>query len=150
MFAISILPVPTYSFRRSPAPLRTAVNTRLFYAANQGLPLTDDVTFSIDSRKPLKGVSCLAYAEVPLLSLSAKARSDEARQTLAACLAPKLENWKRSDQSLAVTKEHLSAPSLESEMTSHAVGYDVNHPKIDYEHLARRVEPNLGVTRNLF
>jgi len=44
----------------------------------------------------------------------------------------------------------LLAPFPASEMTSHAVSYDVNHPKIDDEHLVRRVEPNLGVTPRLF
>jgi putative SOS response-associated peptidase YedK len=44
----------------------------------------------------------------------------------------------------------LLAPFPASEMISHAVGYDVNHPKIDDEHLLRRVEPNLGVTLSLF
>jgi hypothetical protein len=33
---------------------------------------------------------------------------------------------------------------------SHAVGYDVNDPKVDDEHLLRPVEPNLGVTLSLF
>jgi putative SOS response-associated peptidase YedK len=42
------------------------------------------------------------------------------------------------------------APFPASEMMSQAVGYDVNHPKVDDEHLVRRVEPNLGVTRRLF
>jgi len=45
---------------------------------------------------------------------------------------------------------NLLTPFPASEMTSHAVSYDVNHPKMDDEHLVRRVEPNLGVTLNLF
>lgn len=45
---------------------------------------------------------------------------------------------------------NLLTPFPASEMTSHAVSYDVNHPKIDDEHLVMRVEPNLGVTARLF
>jgi putative SOS response-associated peptidase YedK len=41
-------------------------------------------------------------------------------------------------------------PFPASEMTSHAVSYDVNHPKIDDEYLTRPVEPNIGVTGSLF
>jgi putative SOS response-associated peptidase YedK len=37
-----------------------------------------------------------------------------------------------------------------AEMTSHAVSYDVNHPKVDDEHLVKPVEPNLGITPRLF
>jgi putative SOS response-associated peptidase YedK len=37
-----------------------------------------------------------------------------------------------------------------SEMTSHAVSYDVNHPRIDEKYLITPVEPNLGVTLSLF
>jgi hypothetical protein len=44
----------------------------------------------------------------------------------------------------------LLAPFPASEMTSHVVSYDVNHTKIDDEHLLRPVEPNLGVTPSLF
>jgi putative SOS response-associated peptidase YedK len=35
-------------------------------------------------------------------------------------------------------------------MTSHAVSYDVNHAKVDDEHLVLPVEPNVGVTLSLF
>ena len=45
---------------------------------------------------------------------------------------------------------NLLAPFPAAEMMSHAVGYDVNHPKIDDEHLVRLVEPNLGTTPSLF
>jgi putative SOS response-associated peptidase YedK len=45
---------------------------------------------------------------------------------------------------------NLLTPFPASEMMSHAVGYGVNHPKNDDEHLLRSVEPNLGVTPSLF
>jgi putative SOS response-associated peptidase YedK len=45
---------------------------------------------------------------------------------------------------------NLLAPFPAAEMMSHAVGYDVNYPKVDDEHLLRPVEPNLGVTLSLF
>jgi putative SOS response-associated peptidase YedK len=44
----------------------------------------------------------------------------------------------------------LLTPFPAAEMTSHAVSYDVNHPKIDDEHLVIQVEPYLGVTPRLF
>lgn len=37
-----------------------------------------------------------------------------------------------------------------TEMTSHAVSYDVNHANVDAEHLVLPVEPNVGVTLSLF
>jgi putative SOS response-associated peptidase YedK len=48
------------------------------------------------------------------------------------------------------TLRNLLTPFPAPEMTSHAVGYDVNHPKNDNEYLLRPVEPNLGVTPSLF
>jgi putative SOS response-associated peptidase YedK len=54
------------------------------------------------------------------------------------------------DESEPGTLRNLLAPFPASEMLSHAVGYDVNHPKIDEEYLTRPVEPNLGVTPRLF
>jgi len=44
----------------------------------------------------------------------------------------------------------LLAPFPASEMMSHPVSYDVNHPKIDDEYLTKPVEPNIGVTLRLF
>jgi putative SOS response-associated peptidase YedK len=52
--------------------------------------------------------------------------------------------------SAPVSLRSLLAPFPASEMTSHAVSYDVNHPKIDAEYLTRPVEPNIGVTPSLF
>jgi putative SOS response-associated peptidase YedK len=54
------------------------------------------------------------------------------------------------DDSEPVTLRNLLAPFPASEMVSHAVSYEVNHPKIDDEHLVQPVEPNLGVTPSLF
>ena len=48
------------------------------------------------------------------------------------------------------TVRDLLTPFPASEMTSHAVSYDVNHPKIDESYLVTPVEPNLGVTLSLF
>lgn len=57
--------------------------------------------------------------------------------------------WLTADSETAKVR-NLLVPFPPSEMTSHAVSYDVNHPKIDDEHLLRPVEPNLGVTLSLF
>jgi putative SOS response-associated peptidase YedK len=48
------------------------------------------------------------------------------------------------------TLRDFLTPFPASEMTSHAVSYDVNHPKIDESYLVTPVEPNLGVTLSLF
>ena len=45
---------------------------------------------------------------------------------------------------------NLLRPLPASEMMSHAVSYDVSHPKNDNEHLLKPVEPNIGVTPSLF
>ena len=59
------------------------------------------------------------------------------------------DTWLKSDTEPANMKGLLT-PFPSSEMKSHAVSYDVNHPKIDDQHLVRPVEPNLGVTPSLF
>ena len=59
------------------------------------------------------------------------------------------DTWIEGDYEPAKLRD-LLAPFPASEMMSHAVGYDVNHPKIDDEHLLRPVEPNLGVNLSLF
>ncbi len=59
------------------------------------------------------------------------------------------DTWLNGDSESAKLR-NLLTPLPASEMTSHAVGYDVNHPKNDNEYLLRPVEPNLGVTPSLF
>jgi putative SOS response-associated peptidase YedK len=54
------------------------------------------------------------------------------------------------DESEPGTLRNLLAPFPASEMASHAVSYDVNHPKIDDEYLTKPVVPNIGVTPSLF
>ena len=54
------------------------------------------------------------------------------------------------DDSEPVTLRSLLAPFPAAKMTSHAVSYDVNLPKIDDEYLTRPVVPNIGVTPSLF
>lgn len=56
--------------------------------------------------------------------------------------------WLGDSESAELRK--VLTPFPASEMTSHAVSYDVNHPKIDDQHLVRPVEPNLGMTPSLF
>lgn len=65
-------------------------------------------------------------------------------------LRPELEDSWINDESEPVTLRNLLAPFPASEMVSHPVSYDVNHPKIDDEYLTRPVEPNVGVTPSLF
>jgi len=55
-----------------------------------------------------------------------------------------------NDGSESVVLRSLLTPFPAAEMTSHAVSYDVNHPKIDEEYLTSPVEPNIGVTPSLF
>jgi len=59
------------------------------------------------------------------------------------------ESWLDGDSG-ALTLRNLLAPFPASEMASHAVSYDVNHPKIDDEYLTKPVVPNIGVTPSLF
>lgn len=59
------------------------------------------------------------------------------------------DSW-LSSNSMPGTLKNLLAPFPASEMVSHPVSYDVNHPKIDDEYLTRPVEPNIGVTLSLF
>ena len=59
------------------------------------------------------------------------------------------DSWLDGD-SEPLTLRNLLAPFPASEMKSHAVSYDVNHPKIDDEYLTSSVVPNIGVTPSLF
>ncbi len=59
------------------------------------------------------------------------------------------DSWLNGDSS-PLTLKNLLAPYPASEMMSHPVSYDVNHPKTDDEYLTRPVEPNIGVTPSLF
>jgi putative SOS response-associated peptidase YedK len=65
-------------------------------------------------------------------------------------LHPESHDMWLNDDSRPVELKNMLAPFPASEMTSHAVSYDVNHPKIDDAYLVRRVEPNLGITPSLF
>lgn len=65
-------------------------------------------------------------------------------------LPPESHDRWLSDDSKPVTLRNLLAPYPASEMMSHPVSYDVNHPKIDDEYLTRPVEPNIGVSLSLF
>ncbi|HEX3282369.1 MAG TPA: SOS response-associated peptidase [Pyrinomonadaceae bacterium] len=55
-----------------------------------------------------------------------------------------------NDEVSSVKLESLLMPFPAREMIRHAVSYDVNHTKIDDEHLVLPVEPNIGVTLSLF
>lgn len=55
-----------------------------------------------------------------------------------------------SDQSRAADLKDLLVPYPADQMTSHAVGYEVNHAKTEDESLIREVEPNVGVNLKLF
>ena len=55
-----------------------------------------------------------------------------------------------SDTSRAADLKELLVPFPADEMMSHAVGYEVNDPKVDEERLLREVEPNIGGNLRLF
>jgi putative SOS response-associated peptidase YedK len=57
--------------------------------------------------------------------------------------------WLNED-SRSLDLKDLLVPFPTSEMIRHAVGYDVNDPKVDGEHLLLPVEPNIGVNLRLF
>jgi putative SOS response-associated peptidase YedK len=59
------------------------------------------------------------------------------------------DDWLDGDYEPAKLRS-LLAPFPGSEMASHAVSYNVNHPKIDDEYLIKPVVPNIGVTPTLF
>lgn len=65
-------------------------------------------------------------------------------------LEPQSHDLWLNDDSRSPELKNLLVPFPASEMTSHAVSYDVNHTKSDNENLVLPVEPNLGVTPMLF
>lgn len=65
-------------------------------------------------------------------------------------LPPELHDlWLNEDSRTALLKDIL-LPLPASEMTSHAVSYEVNDTKSEGEHLVLPVEPNIGVNLRLF
>jgi|SRR5215207_8771549 len=65
-------------------------------------------------------------------------------------LEPELYDLWLNDDSRSPDLKNLLTPFPASEMTSHAVSYDVNHVKSDNENLVVPVEPNVGVNYRLF
>lgn len=65
-------------------------------------------------------------------------------------LRPESHDAWLSDEFNPMKLHSLLVPFPADEMTSHAVSYDVNHTKVDDEHLVLPVEPNVGVTLSLF
>ena len=65
-------------------------------------------------------------------------------------LEPELYDLWLNDDSRSPDLKNLLTPFPASEMTSHAVSYDVNHTKSDNENLVVPVEPNVGVNYRLF
>jgi putative SOS response-associated peptidase YedK len=55
-----------------------------------------------------------------------------------------------NEESRASDLKEILTPFPATEMKSHAVSYDVNDAKVDYEDLLRPVTPNIGVTYSLF
>jgi len=65
-------------------------------------------------------------------------------------LPPELYDFWLNEDSREPELKEILMPFPASEMTSHAVSYDVNDVKNEGEHLLRQVEPNIGVNLKLF
>jgi putative SOS response-associated peptidase YedK len=65
-------------------------------------------------------------------------------------LPPELHDLWLNEDSRAPELTDILLPFPASEMTSHAVSYEVNDTKSDGEHLLLPVEPNIGVNLKLF
>jgi putative SOS response-associated peptidase YedK len=65
-------------------------------------------------------------------------------------LPPELYDFWLNEDSREPELKEILMPFPASEMSSHAVSYEVNDVKNDGEHLLRRVEPNIGVNLRLF
>jgi len=65
-------------------------------------------------------------------------------------LPPELYDFWLNEDSREPDLKNILIPFPASEMTSHAVSYEVNDAKSEGEHLLRPVEPNIGVNLKLF
>ena len=65
-------------------------------------------------------------------------------------LAPELYDFWLNEDSREPELKDILLPFPASEMTSHAVSYEVNDAKSEGEQLLRPVEPNIGVNLKLF
>jgi len=65
-------------------------------------------------------------------------------------LPPELYDFWLNEDSREPELKDILTPFPATEMTSHAVSYEVNDVKNEGEHLLRRVEPNIGVNLKLF
>jgi hypothetical protein len=64
-------------------------------------------------------------------------------------LPPELYDFWLNEDSREPELKEILTPFPASEMTSHAVSYEVNDAKSEGEHLLRPVEPNIGVNLNI-
>ena len=65
-------------------------------------------------------------------------------------LPPELHDLWLNEDSITPELKDILLPFPASEMTSHAVGYEVNDAKSEGEHLLDPVKPNIGVNLKLF
>ena len=65
-------------------------------------------------------------------------------------LPPELYDFWLSEDSREPELKEILLPFPASEMTSHAVSYEVNDVKNEGEHLLAPVQPNIGVNLRLF
>ena len=91
-----------------------------------------------------------AIASCAIITTTANELLASIHDRMPVILRPESQDQWLDDDSEPVTLRSLLAPFPASEMTSHAVSYDVNHPKIDDEYLTRPVVANIGVTPSLF
>jgi putative SOS response-associated peptidase YedK len=91
-----------------------------------------------------------AIASCALITTQANELLASIHDRMPVILPPRSQGRWLDDDSEPVTLRNLLAPFPASEMTSHAVSYDVNHPKIEDEYLTKPVVPNIGVTPRLF
>ena len=91
-----------------------------------------------------------AIASCAIITTTANELLASIHDRMPVILRPDLQDSWLDGDSDALNLRNLLAPFPGSEMASHAVSYDVNHPKIDDEYLTRPVVPNIGVTPSLF
>jgi putative SOS response-associated peptidase YedK len=91
-----------------------------------------------------------AIASCAIITTTANELLASVHDRMPVILSSETQDQWLDDDSEPVTLRSLLAPFPAAKMTSHAVSYDVNLPKIDDEYLIRPVVPNIGVTPSLF
>jgi putative SOS response-associated peptidase YedK len=146
------------SFRESFQRQRCVIPADGFYEWQRSGKMAQPYYFQMQNESPFAFAGIwdewrrdeISIASCAIITTTANELVATIHNRMAVILRPECYGkWLNDDSKTAILR-NLLTPFPASEMTSHAVSCDVNHPKIDDQHLVKPVDQNLGVTPRLF